>query len=82
MKFGYFLRKGVTYDGMVDLAQHTEALGLHGAYLNDHVIGLFREETRPFLEAMKTCCSWSPDEEDQARTCNNIQQPPKSCTLI
>ena len=54
MKFGYFLRPGVTYDGMVDLAQHTEELGLHGAYLNDHVLGLFGEETMPFLEAMTT----------------------------
>lgn len=54
MKFGYFLRPGVTYEDMVDLAQHTEELGLHGAYLNDHVLGLFREETMPFLEAMTT----------------------------
>ena len=50
MKFGYFLRPGVTYEGMVDLAQHAEELGLHGAYLNDHVLGLFREERMPFLE--------------------------------
>ncbi len=54
MKFGYFLRPGVTYDGMVDLARHAEELGLHGAYLNDHVLGLFREERMPFLEAMTT----------------------------
>jgi alkanesulfonate monooxygenase SsuD/methylene tetrahydromethanopterin reductase-like flavin-dependent oxidoreductase (luciferase family) len=54
MKFGYFLRPGITYEGMVDLAQHAEELGLHGAYLNDHVLGLFREEKMPFLEAMTT----------------------------
>jgi alkanesulfonate monooxygenase SsuD/methylene tetrahydromethanopterin reductase-like flavin-dependent oxidoreductase (luciferase family) len=54
MKFGYFLRPGITYEGMVDLAQHAEELGLHGAYLNDHVLGLFMEERMPFLEAMTT----------------------------
>ena len=54
MKFGYFLRPGVTYEGMVELAQHVEKLGLHGAYLNDHVLGLFKEEKMPFLEAMTT----------------------------
>jgi alkanesulfonate monooxygenase SsuD/methylene tetrahydromethanopterin reductase-like flavin-dependent oxidoreductase (luciferase family) len=54
MKFGYFLRPGVTYEGMVELAQYVEELGLHGAYLNDHVLGLFREEKMPFLEAMTT----------------------------
>ena len=54
MKFGYFLRPGVTYEGMVDLAQHAEELGLNGAYLNDHVMGLFKEEKMPFLESMTT----------------------------
>ncbi len=54
MRFGYFLRPGITFEGMVDLAQHAEELGLHGAYLNDHVMGLFNEEKMPFLEAMST----------------------------
>ena len=47
MKFGYFLRPGVTYEGMVELAQYAEELGLHDAYLNDHVLGLFREDAFP-----------------------------------
>ena len=54
MKFGYFLRPGITYECMVDLAKHAEKLGMYGAYLNDHVLGLFREERMPFLEAMTT----------------------------
>lgn len=39
---------------MVDLAQYTEELGLHGAYLNDHVLGLMSESKMPFLESMTT----------------------------
>lgn len=54
MRFGYFLRPGVTYEGMLDLVQHAEGLGLHGVYLNDHVMGLMSEAKMPFLEAMTT----------------------------
>jgi alkanesulfonate monooxygenase SsuD/methylene tetrahydromethanopterin reductase-like flavin-dependent oxidoreductase (luciferase family) len=54
MKFGYFIRSGWSYEGMLDLAQHAEVLGLEGAYLNDHVLGLFSEARNPFLEAMTT----------------------------
>jgi alkanesulfonate monooxygenase SsuD/methylene tetrahydromethanopterin reductase-like flavin-dependent oxidoreductase (luciferase family) len=54
MKFGYFLRPAWSYEGMLELAKHAEELGLHGAYINDHVIGLFNEAKMPFLEAMTT----------------------------
>ncbi len=40
MNFGYFLRPGVIYEGMLELAQHAEELGLHGATPNDHVLRL------------------------------------------
>ena len=54
MRFGYFLRPGVSYEGMLDLALWAEELGFHGVYLNDHVAGLFGEKDMPFLEAMTT----------------------------
>ena len=54
MKFGYFLRPAWSYEGMLELARHAEEIGIHGAYLNDHVIGLFNEAKMPFLEAMTT----------------------------
>lgn len=49
MNFGYFIRSGVIYEGMLELTQHAEELGLHGATPNDHVLGLFREKRMPFL---------------------------------
>jgi alkanesulfonate monooxygenase SsuD/methylene tetrahydromethanopterin reductase-like flavin-dependent oxidoreductase (luciferase family) len=40
---------------MLELAQHAEDLGLHSAYLNDHVLGIYNvEEKAPFLEALTT----------------------------
>ncbi len=54
MKFGYFIRSGWSYEGMLELAKHAEDIGLEGAYLNDHVLGLFNESKNPFLEAMTT----------------------------
>jgi len=54
MRFGYFIRPGVTYEGMLSLAQLAEGLGFHGVYLNDHVLGLMDESRMPFLEATTT----------------------------
>ncbi len=51
MEFGYFLRPGVTYEGMLEMALHAEELGLYGAFINDHLIGLFGQQTAPFLES-------------------------------
>jgi alkanesulfonate monooxygenase SsuD/methylene tetrahydromethanopterin reductase-like flavin-dependent oxidoreductase (luciferase family) len=51
MEFGYFLRPGDTYEGMLELARHAEELGLWGAFLNDHAVPLFGDKTQPFLES-------------------------------
>ncbi len=51
MDFGYFIRPGESYEGMLDLARHAEELGLYGAFLNDHVVPLFRDKKLPFLES-------------------------------
>lgn len=79
MKFGYFLRPGVTYEGMVEMAQLTEELGLHGAYLNDHVLGLFREEKMPFLEAMTTLAAVGVQTKSirlgHITLCNGLRNP-------
>lgn len=54
MRFGYFIRPGVTYKGMLTIAKKAEELGYHGIYLNDHVMGLMNEAKMPFLEATTT----------------------------
>ena len=51
MDFGYFIRPGESYEGMLDLARHAEELGLYGAFLNDHVVPIFGNKKLPFLES-------------------------------
>ncbi|UCD45948.1 MAG: LLM class flavin-dependent oxidoreductase [Candidatus Bathyarchaeota archaeon] len=51
MKFGYYLRPAETYSGMLELARHSEELGLWGVFLNDHVHGMREGGMEPYLEA-------------------------------
>lgn len=44
MEFGIYLRREVTYPKMLDLALKAEKLGFQGAYLNDHVHGVGKQE--------------------------------------
>ncbi len=51
MEFGYYIRPADTYEGMVEMAQYTEELGLFGVFLNDHVHSMRQGGMQPYLEA-------------------------------
>jgi len=51
MEFGYYLRPASTFEGMVEMAQHADMLGLQGVYLNDHVHGMRERGMEPYLES-------------------------------
>jgi len=51
MEFGYYLRPASTFEGMVEIAQHADMLGLQGVYLNDHVHGMREHGMEPYLES-------------------------------
>ena len=51
MEFGYYIRPAETYEGMVEMAQYAEELGLYGVFLNDHVHSTSQKGMNPILEA-------------------------------
>jgi alkanesulfonate monooxygenase SsuD/methylene tetrahydromethanopterin reductase-like flavin-dependent oxidoreductase (luciferase family) len=51
MEFGYYLRPAETYEGMVEMAQYAEELGLYGVFLNDHIQSTSQSGMNPILEA-------------------------------
>ena len=51
MEFGYYIRPAETYEGMVEMTQYAEELGLYGVFLNDHVQSTSQSGMNPILEA-------------------------------
>jgi alkanesulfonate monooxygenase SsuD/methylene tetrahydromethanopterin reductase-like flavin-dependent oxidoreductase (luciferase family) len=51
MELGVYIRSGITFEGMFDLALHAESLGYYGVFLNDHVHGFAEGGKEPYLEA-------------------------------
>ena len=60
MEFGYYLRPASTFEGMVEMAQHADMLGLQGVYLNDHVHGMRQRGMEPYLESWTALSGISP----------------------
>lgn len=51
MDFGVYLRSGVTYEGILGIAQTADKLGFYGGFINDHVHGFANDGKEPYLEA-------------------------------
>ncbi len=51
MDFGVYLRSGVTYEGILSIAQTADNLGYYGGFINDHVHGFANDGKEPYLEA-------------------------------
>ena len=87
MEFSYYLRPVYNYWDMVELAKHADELKLFGAFINDHLIGLFgSEKTKPFHDSFLTLAGISQHTKHirlgHITLLNNLRNPAHMAKMI